>query len=88
MSAAVFHNGGYTWTEWEQYDNAVADFTEAIRLDRTDAYAYVGRSAAYDACDEHVRGMQPLAKMIADCTEAIRIDPSYFDAYNWRGRAS
>ena len=25
--------------------------------------------------------------MIADCTEAIRIDPSYFDAYNWRGES-
>jgi len=63
-----------------KYDNAIADFTEAIRLDPTSAFAYCLRAAAYcdkDDCDS----------AIADYTEAIRLKPEDAEAYYNRGLA-
>jgi tetratricopeptide (TPR) repeat protein len=64
-----------------EYDKAIEDFTEAIRLGLTDAYikhAYYQRYRAWAFKGEY-------EKAIADCSEAIRIDPHYVDAYVARG---
>jgi len=62
------------------YDRAIVDYTEAIRLDPKFAFAYNNRCNAY-----HRKGDNDRA--IADCTEAIRLDPKYAFAYNNRGLA-
>ena len=49
-------------------DRALAELTEAIRLDPTLAKAYANRGWVYVE-----KGDQE--KAIADCTEAIRLDP-------------
>ena len=51
------------------YDKAIADYTEAMRLDPKLADAYCGRGGAYvkGDCD----------KAIADYSEAIRLNPRY-----------
>ena len=62
------------------YDKAIADYTEAIRLDPKFAEAYYNRGVAYENKGEY-------DKAIADYTEAIRLDPKYAEAYNSRGFA-
>ncbi len=57
---------------------AVDDFTQAITLDSTYAFAYIGRGLAY----KHL-GQVELA--IRDYDQAIRLDPDPASAYNDRG---
>jgi tetratricopeptide (TPR) repeat protein len=71
--AVRLHNRG-------RYDRAIADYTEAIRLDPKFARAYVNRAIAYNA-----KGDRDTA--IADSDEALRLDPRSAAAYNERGAA-
>ena len=57
-----------------EHDKAIADYTEAIRLNPKYAEAYYNRGVAYEDKGEH-------DKAIADFTEAIRLDPKYAKAY-------
>jgi S1-C subfamily serine protease/Flp pilus assembly protein TadD len=63
-----------------EYDRAIADYTEAIRLDPKSAGPYCGRGLAYGGKREYDRA-------IADYTEAIRLDPTYATAYCGRAEA-
>jgi len=62
------------------YDRAIADHTEAIRLNPNHAGAYNNRGVAYAEKGDHDRA-------IADYTQAIRLNPDYADAYSNRGGA-
>jgi len=63
-----------------EYERAIADFSEAIRLDPKNANAYRVRGFTYFfKCDYD--------SAIADYTEAIRLDPTNAAAYYWRARA-
>jgi tetratricopeptide (TPR) repeat protein/predicted small secreted protein len=62
------------------YDRAIADFTQAIRLDPYSAMAYVERGDAYNAKGDYDRA-------IADYSRAIGLDPEDAAAYNDRGLA-
>lgn len=62
------------------YDQAIADYTEALQLDSKLAVAYNGRGSAYYEKNDFDRA-------IADHTEAIRLDPKLADAYFHRGIA-
>ena len=62
------------------WELAIADFTEAIRLDSKDARSYDLRG-----CARCVNGEWELA--IADFTEAIGRDPNYARAYALRSVA-
>ncbi len=62
------------------YDSAIADYTEAIRLDPTRADAYFWRGEVY-------RGKDDFDSAIADYTQAIRLDPKDAVAYFERGIA-
>ncbi|MGO8691612.1 MAG: tetratricopeptide repeat protein, partial [Thermoguttaceae bacterium] len=64
----------------QDYDAAIAAFTEAIRLDPKKADAYYGRGVAYANQGQY-------DKEIADCTKAIRLDRKYVAAYYCRGVA-
>jgi len=52
------------------YDNAIADYTQVIRLDPNNKDAYNRRGLSYSAKRDY-------DKAIADYTQAIRIDPKY-----------
>jgi tetratricopeptide (TPR) repeat protein len=56
-------------------DRALADLTEAIRLDPNNAGYYISRGRMYGSDD----------RAIADFTRAIRLDPHNADAYSDRG---
>jgi tetratricopeptide (TPR) repeat protein len=62
-----------------QWERAIADFTEAIRLDPNDVTAFLNRGVTYDQENDHDRA-------IDDYNEAIRLDPG--DAYVFLNRGS
>ena len=64
--SAHFDNGNF--------DEAIMDFTEAIRLDPTLAEPYCNRGAAY-----YEKGHYD--KAFADFTEAVRLKPTFAEAY-------
>jgi tetratricopeptide (TPR) repeat protein len=78
--ARAYSNRGITYTNQGNFDRAIADHSEAIRLDPTWAGAYSNRGRAYREKGEDRRA-------IADLTEAIRLDPRLAVAYYNRGRA-
>ena len=59
-------------------DNAIEDFTSALRYDPKFAKAYDNRGIAYIS-----NGMADQA--FADFSKAMELDPDYYDAYNNRG---
>ncbi len=63
----------------EEYDRALADFNEAIRLEPENSDAYYQRASFYDMSQEDYD------QAIADYTEAIRLDPTNFRYYFARG---
>ena len=66
--------------EAEQYDKAIADYTEAIRLKPDYAEAYDGRGQAYFRLKQY-------DKAISDYNEAIRIKADFAEAYSNRAFA-
>lgn len=70
--AAAYEERGIAFHEKQEYDNAIADFSQAIGLLGTDnrhvLFVYAYRAQAY--CDKG-----EYDKSILDCTKAIRVDP-------------
>lgn len=79
-TAREFFNRGNQFLEQGDYDKAIADFTEVIRLNPQSDSAYLNRGNAYSDNNDY-------DKAIADYTEAIRLNPQYADAYYSRGDA-
>jgi tetratricopeptide (TPR) repeat protein len=77
----AFKNRGRGSFNGKDYDRAIADYGEAIKLSPKDAWAFARRCEAYESKEDHDAA-------IADCTEAIKIDPKYGWAYNNRGVAN
>jgi hypothetical protein len=77
--AAPYKGRGFWWHKGTP-DRAIADCTEAIRLNPEDCNEYYNRGFAW-----WQKGDPDQA--IVDWTEAIRLDPKYADAYNNRGTA-
>ena len=76
----VFYNRGIAYAKKSQYDRAIADFNQAIRLDPDSIFALNNRGAAYARKGQY-------DDAIADFNEAIRINASYAITYNNRGIA-
>jgi tetratricopeptide (TPR) repeat protein len=62
------------------YDLAIAEFSEAIRLQTNYSMAYYNRGNVYGDKGDY-------DKAIADYNDAIRFEPDYIAAYNDRGNA-
>src|SRR5262244_2068669 len=77
---AALVSQGDTSVNNRDYDRAIADYNEAIRLVPADAPAFFGRGNAYASKGDRDRA-------IADYSEAIRLDPKYAFAFNNRGIA-
>jgi tetratricopeptide (TPR) repeat protein len=76
--AAKLYNLGISLSADGQFDRAIADFNESIRLDSKYAPAFNARGFAY-------RGKGDLDRAIANSSAAIQIDPKFTEAYVTRG---
>ncbi len=77
---AAYNGRGAAYFEKGDYEHAIADYTEAIKLDPKFAAAYGNRCFAYYLKHDYDGA-------ITDCNHAIAIDPQYYLAYNTRGIA-
>jgi tetratricopeptide (TPR) repeat protein len=76
---AVAHtNRGFAYERLKNYDQAIANHTEAIRLNPSLGLAYYNRGVIFG-----LRGQRDRA--LADYNQALRIDPKHANAYNNRG---
>lgn len=79
-STSDYRTEGETCLAHGEYNKAIADFNEAIRLDPHNAAAYLDRGLAYeDECQWR--------EAINDYTIAIRLDPGNAVAFLCRGNA-
>lgn len=79
-TAAGLNERGNAWYAKSEYDKAIADYTEAIRLDptATASVAFRNRGNAWRCKKEY-------DKAIKDYTEAIRLDPGNARSFSFRG---
>jgi tetratricopeptide (TPR) repeat protein len=66
--AEAYWSRGVAWSWKGEYDKAIEDYSEAIRINPEHATAYNNRGVAWSWKGEY-------DKAIVDCTEAIRLDP-------------
>src|SRR5271166_890352 len=78
IDAKLNFDSGVTSLRKLDYNKAIIEFTEAIRLDPTFAPAYLGRGNAHS-------NQGNLDEAIRDYCEAIRLDSNYAIAYENRG---
>src|SRR6266446_2976449 len=78
--AFALANRGYAYRNKCDYDRAIRDHDQAIKLDPNNALAFVDRGSAYAGKREYDRA-------IRDFDEAIRLDPNLALAFNGRGAA-
>src|SRR5580700_1412359 len=60
------------------WDPAIADYSEAIKLDPKWVWAYSSRGFAY-------KNKGDFDNALPDCSQAIKLDPKYGDGYSCRG---
>ena len=78
--AVAYENRGNANYSKKDYDRAIADYNEAIRLDPKYPAVFNDRGLAYSVKGDYDRA-------IADYSEAIRLDPKYAAFFNNRGLA-
>jgi tetratricopeptide (TPR) repeat protein len=78
LSAIGWYNEGVDKLDARQYEVAINDFTESIRLDNKDPHTYYNRGWAkvfLDKCDDAIK----------DFNQAIKLNPDFAYAYANRG---
>jgi tetratricopeptide (TPR) repeat protein len=76
--ASAFTLRGFAYTNKDDYDRAIQDFNEAIRLQPNRADVFNNRGMAFDYKGDYDQAIQ-------DYNEAIRLKADYADAFNNRG---
>ena len=78
--AVTFNNRGNAYQSKGEYQRAIQDYDEAIRIDPDSALAFNNRGTAFQHVGDYARAIQ-------DYDQAIRLDGSSALSYNNRGRA-
>jgi tetratricopeptide (TPR) repeat protein len=72
----AYNNRGNAYSDKGDYDRAIADYTQAIRLAPNVASRYYNRGLAYYSKKDYDRA-------IVDFNQAIRLDPNNANAKEW-----
>lgn len=80
FNAVAYYNRGIAWSAVSDFDHAIADFDNAIRINPRYTDAFLRRGNAW-----HSKGS--IDRAIADYNRAIELDPRSAYAYNNRGIA-
>jgi tetratricopeptide (TPR) repeat protein len=91
-TAQVYFDRGKAWAAKQDYEKAIQDYSEAIRLDPSRAVFFNNRGIAWfrrvDSDREEVRDKEEdCDKAIEDFSEAIRLDPAYAVYFDNRAQA-
>jgi len=78
--AGIYTDRGRAYYDKKDYDRAIADYDEALKINPNLVPAYNDRGVAHHDRRDHDRA-------ITNFNEAIRINPNYALAYSNRGRA-
>jgi len=78
--AIVYYNRGIDYSNLGQYQRAIEDYNQAIRLKPDYAEAYFNRGLAYDKLGQYQRAIE-------DFNEAIHLQPDDAEVYIGRGVA-
>ncbi len=71
--ANAYYRRGYMYAKKGDYDRAISDYSEAVKLDSNFAWAYFNRGNAYADKGDYNRA-------IADYESTLRINPNHSDA--------
>jgi tetratricopeptide (TPR) repeat protein len=77
--ADAYYNRGEAYFKKQDYEHAIADYSEAVRLDPRFSRAFVARGDSSRLIAEYDRAL-------ADLAEAIRLDPKSGSAFSVRGK--
>ena len=80
LDPALYYSRGWDFYQGKQYDKAISEYNEAIRLEPNNAAYYFARGVAYIDTKDY-------DKAISDYNEAVRLEPDNAAAYNNRGTA-
>jgi hypothetical protein len=75
---AALGNRGNAYAHTGQYDRAIEDYDQAIRLNPKEAQVFLTRGTAYALKDKYERAVE-------DYDQAIRLNPNYAEAFLVRG---
>jgi lipoprotein NlpI len=78
--STFYNNRGAAYFDKRDFDHAIQDYDEAIRLNPDLAVSFYGRGDSYDHKGDFDHAIQ-------DESEAIRLNPKFSYAYDARGRA-
>ena len=77
----ALQNRGHAYQAKQDYDRAIADYSEAIRIEPKFAYAF------NDRCYVRAIAGRELQQALADCNEALRLIPNDIQTLDSRGFA-
>lgn len=78
--AAAYTNRGNAYDDLGEYNRAIDDYTEALRIEPGYASAYNNRGVSYDNLGDYTRAIE-------NYDQALRYDPGHVNAYYNRGNA-
>lgn len=74
----AYNNRGFLTNEIEDYQNAITDFEQALKIDPSNSDAYANESTSYNMLDNYL-----MATLLID--KAIKLDPNNYQYYRLKG---
>jgi len=78
--ASYYYKQGHSFSQSNDHDGAIANYTEALRLDPNLVYALIARGAAYYSKGDY-------QSAVADYSKTIELEPNDAGVFNSRGNA-